>query len=60
MVAKKQGKSRKKKGFSAVSAVKEMARDRIGAVPVTRRLEEKKSKPEKHKKAIAETGEEEG
>ena len=51
-------KSRKKR-FSAVSAVKEMARERIGPVPVTRRLEEKKSKPLKHKKAIAEVGEEE-
>ena len=58
MVAKKQGKSKKKKGFSAVSAVKELSRERIGVVPVTRRLEEKKSKAAKHKKAIGEVEEE--
>ena len=52
------GVKSKKKRFNVVSAVKEMARERIGVVPVTRRLDEKKSKPEKHKKAIAETAEE--
>lgn len=54
----KKSKTRKKK-FSAVSAVKEMARERIGVVPVTRRLEEKKSKPPKHKKALTDGAEEE-
>ncbi len=47
-----------KKRFNVVSAVKEMARERIGVVPVTRRLEEKKSKPVKHKKALTEIAEE--
>jgi hypothetical protein len=58
VAATKKSKARKKK-FNTVAVVKEMARERIGTVPVTRRLEEKKSKPPKHKKALTDVVEEE-
>ncbi|MEP6643663.1 MAG: hypothetical protein ABJA69_04150 [Acidobacteriaceae bacterium] len=37
-------KKRKQKAFSAVKAVKEMARDRIGAPPVSRVVPDRKRK----------------
>ncbi len=58
MAAVKKGR-KKKDAFSAVSAVKDLSRTRIGTVPATRRLEEKKTKPPKHKKKLPESGEEE-
>jgi hypothetical protein len=46
------GRKKKKKTFSAVTAVKEMARDRVGAPPAGQIVIEKTKKPEKHKPTL--------
>jgi hypothetical protein len=48
------GMARKKKAktFRAVTAVKELARDRVGAPPAGQIVVEKKKKPEKHKPTL--------
>jgi hypothetical protein len=43
---------KKKKTFRAVTAVKEMARDRVGAPPAGQIVVEKKKKPEKYKPTL--------
>ena len=46
-------KRRKPKAFRAVKAVKELAREKIGAPPVTRRVPDKKKRArEKHKPTL--------
>ena len=45
-------KKKKRKPFSAVTAVKELARERVGRPPTERIVVEKTSKPEKHKKTL--------
>ncbi len=46
-------KRRKRKPFRAVKAVKEAAREKIGAPPVTRRVPDKKKEGrEKHKPTL--------
>lgn len=42
-------RKKKKKTFHAVTAVKELARERVGAPPAGQIVIEKKKKPEKHK-----------
>lgn len=46
------GRKKKKKSFRAVTAVKEMARDRVGAPPAGQIVVEKKKKPEKYKPTL--------
>jgi hypothetical protein len=53
-------KKRKPKRFRAVTAVKESARDRVGAPPAGQIVVEKKKKPEKHKPTLGKLLEEEG
>jgi hypothetical protein len=45
-------KKRKTKRFRAVTAVKELARERVGAPPAGQIVLEKKKKPEKHKPTL--------
>lgn len=45
-------KKRKKKPFRAVTAVKELARERVGRPPSEKIVVEKKKKPEKHKPTL--------
>jgi hypothetical protein len=45
-------KKKKKKPFRAVTAVKELARERIGRPPSEKIVVEKTKKPEKHKATI--------
>ena len=46
-------KRRKRKTFRAVKAVKELAREKIGAPPATRRVpDRKKGRREKHKPTL--------
>jgi len=45
-------KKKKVKPFSAVTAVKELARERVGAPPPERIVLEKRKKPEKHKPTL--------
>lgn len=45
-------RKRKKKPFRAVTAVKELARERVGRPPVEKIVLEKKKKPEKHKPTL--------
>jgi hypothetical protein len=45
-------KKKKTKRFQAVTAVKELARERVGAPPAERIVIEKKKKPEKHKPTL--------
>ena len=45
-------KKKKTKRFRAVSAVKELARERIGAPPAEKIVIEKKKKPEKYKPTL--------
>ena len=45
-------RKRKPKRFRAVTAVKELARDRVGAPPAGQIVVEKKKKPEKHKPTL--------
>ncbi len=52
-------KKRKKKTFRAVTAVKALARERIGAPPESRVVpDRKKKKTEKHKPSVADLLEE--
>jgi hypothetical protein len=46
------GRKKKKKSFRAVTAVKEMARDRVGTPPAGQIVVEKKKKPEKYKTTL--------
>jgi len=41
------------KRFRAVTAVKELARERVGAPPAEKIVVEKKKKPEKYKKTLS-------
>jgi hypothetical protein len=43
---------KKRKPFRTVTAVKELARERVGAPPVEKIVLEKKKKPEKHKPTL--------
>ncbi|HEY6768660.1 MAG TPA: hypothetical protein VI386_28195 [Candidatus Sulfotelmatobacter sp.] len=45
-------RKKKKKSFRAVTAVKEMARERVGAPPAGQIVLEKKKKPEKYKPTL--------
>ena len=45
-------KKQKKKRFSAITAVKELARERVGRPPAEKVVVEKKKKPEKHKATL--------
>jgi len=45
-------RKRKVKRFSAVTAVKELARERVGAPPSGKIVVEKKKKPEKYKPTL--------
>jgi len=45
-------RKKKKKPFRAVTAVKELARERVGTPPSEKIVVEKKKKPEKHKPTL--------
>jgi hypothetical protein len=45
-------KKKRVKPFRAVTAVKELARERVGAPPAGQIVIEKKKKPEKHKPTL--------
>ena len=45
-------KKKKKKTFSAATAVREMARERVGTPRPSQLVREKKLKPEKHKPTL--------
>jgi hypothetical protein len=45
-------KKKKPKPFRAVTAVKELARERVGRPPTEKIVVEKKRKPEKHKPTL--------
>ncbi len=45
-------RKKKRKPFRAVTAVKELARERVGPPPSERIVIEKKRKPEKHKPTL--------
>ena len=47
-------KKKKAKPFRAVTAVKELARERVGQPPSEKIVVEKKKKPEKHKPTLDE------
>jgi hypothetical protein len=46
-------RKRKPKPFRAVTAVKELARERVGTPPAEKIVVEKKRKPEKHKPTLS-------
>lgn len=46
------GRKRKPKRFRAVTAVKELARERVGSPPAEKIVVEKKKKPEKHRPTL--------
>jgi len=46
-------RKKKVKRFRAVTAVKELARERLGAPPAGKIVVEKKKKPEKHKPTLS-------
>lgn len=46
-------KKKKVKRFRAVTAVKELARERVGTPPAGKIVVEKKKKPEKHKPTLS-------
>jgi hypothetical protein len=46
-------RNKKIKRFRAVTAVKELARERVGAPPAGKIVVEKKKKPEKHKTTMS-------
>ena len=50
--AKRVARKKKTKRFSAVTAVKELARERVGRPPSGKVVLEKKKKPEKHKPTL--------
>lgn len=45
-------RKKKKKRFQAVTAVKELARERVGSPPAEKIVVEKKKKPEKYKPTL--------
>jgi hypothetical protein len=45
-------RKKRKKRFRAVTAVKELARERVGSPPAGQIVVEKKKKPEKHKPTL--------
>ena len=45
-------RKKKRKPFRAVTAVKELARERVGEPPAGQIVVEKKKKPEKHKPTL--------
>jgi hypothetical protein len=45
-------RKRRKKRFQVVTAVKELARERVGTPPAEKIVVEKKKKPEKHKPTL--------
>jgi hypothetical protein len=45
-------RKKKQKRFQAVTAVKELARERVGAPPAEKIVVEKKKKPEKYKQTL--------
>ena len=45
-------RKKKSKPFRAVTAVKELARERVGSPPPEKIVVEKKKKPEKHKPTL--------
>ena len=45
-------RKKKQKRFEAVTAVKELARERVGTPPSGKIVVEKKKKPEKHKPTL--------
>ena len=45
-------RKKKVKRFRAVTAVKELARERVGSPPAEKIIIEKKKKPEKHKPTL--------
>ena len=45
-------RKKKKKRFQAVTAVKELARERVGSPPAGQIVIEKKKKPQKHKPTL--------
>ena len=45
-------KNRKAKPFRKVTAIKELARERVGTPPAEKVVVEKKRKPEKHKPTL--------
>ncbi len=45
-------RKRKTKRFRAVTAVKELARERVGTPPAAKVVPHKKKKPEKHKPTL--------
>jgi hypothetical protein len=45
-------RKKKKKRFQAVTAVKELARERVGSPPSEKIVVERKKKPEKHKPTL--------
>lgn len=45
-------RKKKAKRFRAVTAVKELARERVGSPPAEKIVVEKKKKPEKHKPTL--------
>jgi hypothetical protein len=49
---KAMARKRKSKPFRAVTAVKELARERLGRPPAEKIVLEKKKKPEKHKPTL--------
>jgi len=52
MPRKKTRKKKRVKRFDSVTAVKELARERVGAPPAEKIVVEKKRKPEKHKPTL--------
>jgi len=52
-------RKKKAKRFRAVTAVKELARERVGAPPAGQVVVEKKKKPERHKPTMGKLLEEE-
>ena len=46
-------KKKKPKRFRAVTAVKELARERVGSPPPEKIVVEKKKKPEKYKRTLS-------
>lgn len=51
-------RKKKRKPFRAVTAVKELARERVGTPPPEKVVIEKKKKPEKHKPTMGQLLEE--
>ena len=49
---RKKTRKKKRKPFRAVTAVKELARERVGSPPAERIVVERKKKPEKHKPTL--------